>query len=242
MAAEPGARRPPRVAAVVPAGGSGRRLGGGVPKQYVVLAGEPLLLRSLRPLLADARVEWVVIALPPGDAAAPPPWLAGLDPRLRFVSGGDERGDSVRQALGAVPEEAEIVVVHDAARPLLSAAVLDRCISAAAEGYGAVAAIPLSDTVKEVDEHGRVTGTPDRRLLWRAQTPQAFPRAMVVDAYRRAAADGLSATDDAGVVEAYGGEVRVVEGSPDNLKVTRPADVVVAEALLARRTRSGRDV
>lgn len=224
----------PRVAVVVPAGGAGRRMGG-VRKQYIELAGEPLLLHTLRPFLAHPAVEWVVVALPAEDVPRPPAWLVDLDPRVRWVAGGEERGDSVRQALEAVPEEADVVLVHDAARPLVTREVIDRAIVAASRGVGAVAAVPVTDTIKEVDAEGRIVATPERSRLWRAQTPQAFPRAMIVDAYHRAAADGLRATDDAALVERYGGTVVVVEGAPENLKVTGPLDLVVTEALLRAR-------
>lgn len=224
----------PRVAVVVPAGGAGRRMGG-VRKQYMELAGEPLLLHALRPFLAHPAVEWVVVALPAEDVPRPPAWLVDLDPRVRWVAGGEERGDSVRLALEAVPEEADLVLVHDAARPLVTREVIDRAIAAASEGVGAVAAVPVTDTIKEVDAEGRIVATPERSRLWRAQTPQAFPRAMIVDAYRRAAADGFRATDDSTLVEHYGGTVVVVEGAPENLKVTGPLDLVVAEALLRAR-------
>jgi 2-C-methyl-D-erythritol 4-phosphate cytidylyltransferase len=211
------------------AGGAGRRMGG-VRKQYLELAGEPLLLHALRPFLAQTSVEWVVVALP-ADDPEPPAWLAHLDARIRTVPGGVERGDSVRAGLEAVPEDADVVLVHDAARPLVRAAVIERAIAEAATGVGAVVSVPVADTIKVVAD-GVIAETADRSRLWQAQTPQAFPRAMIVDAYRRAAADGAAATDDAALVERYGGRVVVVEGDRSNLKVTTEADLAVAEALL----------
>jgi len=223
-----------RAAAVLPAAGSGRRLGG-VRKAFLPLAGEPLLLHALRPFLAHPAFEWIVVAVHPEDAASPPAWLAALAPRVAVVEGGAERGESVERALAAVPEAAEVVVVHDAARPLVTRELVDRTVEVAARGAGAVAAVRATDTVKEVDGRGRVVRTLDRDSLWHAQTPQAFPRALLVEAYRRARADGVRAPDDAALVERCGGTVLVVEGSPENLKVTGPADLVVAEALLRRR-------
>lgn len=231
----------PRAAVVMPAGGAGRRMGGagkGVRKQYLELLGEPIIVHALRPFLAHPEIGWVVVALPEEDLTDPPEWLTTLDPRIRLVAGGAERGDSVRLALEAVPEEAEVVLVHDAARPLVSREVIDRALEAALGGVGAVAAVPLADTLKEVDDEGRITATPDRRRFWRAQTPQVFPRTMLLDAARRALADGYAATDDAALVEHYGGRVIVVEGAPENLKVTTPADLAVAETLLRERLRS----
>lgn len=205
---------------------------GGVTKPLLELSGRPLLQRSMQPFLDRADVHWVVVALPADLAAAPPHWLMS-DRRVDIVAGGAERGDSVRNALAAVPAEADIVLVHDAARPLVSGAVIERCVAAAADGRSAIAALPVIDTIKEVDEGGRITGTPDRRALWAAQTPQAFPAEVLREAHARAAADGMAATDDAALVARYGGKVVVVEGAPENLKVTTPTDLVIAEALLA---------
>lgn len=221
------------VAVVIPAAGSGRRMGG-LKKQYLELAGEPVLLRTLRPFLAHPAVRWVVVALPPEDVDEPPAWLRDLDPRVTLVPGGEERAASVRKALEWVPEAADRVVVHDAARPLVRAELLDRALAAVTPEQGAVTAIPIADTVKEVDEGGVVRATPDRGRLWRAQTPQVFPRAALVAAYRSLNGDEAGATDDASVFERAGGRVVVVDGDPENLKVTEPADVIIAEALLAR--------
>jgi 2-C-methyl-D-erythritol 4-phosphate cytidylyltransferase len=219
-----------RVAAVLPAGGSGTRVGG-TPKQYLPLAGKPVLLRSLHPFLEHPEVEWVIVALPPAHVEDPPvPLPAGV----RVVPGGAERGESVRHALGAVPEVADVVVIHDAARPLLTADVLDRTLRAVVPGVGAIAALPVADTLKRVDGEGRIVETIDRRGLWRAQTPQAFPRDLIVEAHRRAVAEGVTATDDAALVERYGGRVVVVRGDSRNLKVTRPEDMGLAERLLGR--------
>lgn len=221
-----------RVAVVVPAGGAGRRMGG-VSKPLLDLAGMPLLARTLRPFLARDDVHWVVVALPADLHAAPPSWLLE-DARVRTVAGGAERGDSVRHALAAVPPEAEVVLVHDAARPLVPAAVIERCIAAATERRCAIAAVRVADTIKEVDDGGRILGTPDRRRLWAAQTPQAFPADVLRAAHEQARAERVGATDDAALVARYGGTVIVVEGAAENLKITTPTDLVVAEALLAR--------
>ncbi|MBI4519552.1 MAG: 2-C-methyl-D-erythritol 4-phosphate cytidylyltransferase [Gemmatimonadetes bacterium] len=223
-----------RAAAAIAAAGSGTRMGG-VQKQYAELAGEPVLLRAIRPFLEHSEITHVVVALPPADVASPPSWLVGVDPRIVVAAGGATRTDSVRAALKAIPADVEVVLIHDAARPLVTRAVIERCIRVAATGLGAVAAWPLTDTVKAVDASRRIVGTPDREHLWSAQTPQAFPRAMIVEALRAAARSGYVATDDAALVERYGGTVQVVEGSPDNIKITCPEDLRIAEALLALR-------
>lgn len=214
-----------RAAAVIVAGGSGTRFGGPVRKQYLEIGGTPVLLRAILPFLHHPRISTVVVVLPPEDVANPPSWLA-LD--VAIVAGGAERGDSVRNGLAAVPEDVHRVLIHDGARPFVSVDVIDRVLDA--EG-GAIAAVPVTDTIQQVDADGVITATPDRSALWQAQTPQGFPRAALVDAYRQAAADGVTLTDDAAVYARYAGPVRVVTGSPRNLKVTRPEDLLVAEAL-----------
>lgn len=224
----------PRVALLVAAGGSGRRMGG-LRKQYLELAGEPVLVHALRPFLGLPQLEWVVVALPREDAADPPAWLVRLDPRVRVVAGGVERTDSVRAALAAVPDAADIVLVHDAARPLVTADVIQRVIEAVAPGVAAIPAVAVEDTIKVVDASGGVVETLERARLRRVQTPQGFPRELLLEAHRRALSDGVGATDDAGLVERIGARVVAVEGSPDNIKITGPRDLVLAEAILGRR-------
>ena len=215
---------------VVPAAGAGRRMGG-ARKPFLELAGEPLLRRTLRPFLEHPSVVAVRVALAPGDAADPPAWLADLDPRVEVVAGGETRAHSVAAALDALPADVDVVLVHDAARPLVGRGILDRCVAAAAAGRGAVAGWPATDTLKQVDDERRVVATPDRRRVWHAQTPQAFPAALLRRAY--ATWDGGPVTDDAALVERMGATVVMVEGSPRNLKVTRPEDLPIAELLLS---------
>jgi len=219
----------PRAAAIVVAGGAGTRLGGEVRKQYLHLAGVPVLLRALGAFVYHPAIAQVVAVLPADDAADPPAWLTELG--VTITPGGAERGDSVWNGLACVREDLDCVLIHDGARPLVTRGVIDRVLAASVEG-GAIAAVPVTDTIKSVDAEGRVTGTPDRAALWQAQTPQGFPRQRLMDAYRRAREEGVVATDDAAVFERYGGVVRVVPGAADNLKVTRPGDLEVAEALL----------
>jgi 2-C-methyl-D-erythritol 4-phosphate cytidylyltransferase len=220
-----------RTGVVIPAAGRGTRLGGRR-KPFLELAGEPVLVHALRPFLQHPSVEAIAVALPPSDVAAPPAWLAALDPRIRLVPGGEERGDSVRAALAALPAELDVIVVHDAARPLVSAAIVERAIAAAGRGLGVVVAVPVTDSIKEVAADGRIVGSPDRRRLWAAQTPQAFPAALLRAAYQRAEQEGITATDDAALVAHCGGTVVVLEGDPANLKITTLTDLVIAAALL----------
>lgn len=217
------------VVGLVAAAGSGDRLGAGRPKAFVDCAGRALLEWSLDALRLTC--DRVVVAVPAG--------LEEGDPDR--VAGATCRSGSVRAALGAAPE-ARVAVVHDAARPLVTAGLVERCLAALEEGWdGAVAAARATDTVKEArPEDGRVVATLDRARLWAAQTPQAFRadvlrRALAVDAATLAAA-----SDDAALVEAAGGTVRVVDAAPDNLKVTSALDLRIAEAVLWERGRAAR--
>lgn len=223
------------VGVVVPAAGSGRRMGG-VKKAFLELAGVPVLLRALQPFLDRDDVVRVAVALAPEDASSPPPWLTGADSRVAVVVGGATRADSVRAGLAALPDEVGVVVVHDGARPLVRPAVIDACVAQARAGRGAVAGVPAVDTLKEVDASARVVRTPDRSTVWHAQTPQAFPRAMAEDAYGRPE-HLAAATDDASLAEMAGHEVVMVEGDRWNLKVTQPEDVAVAEFILNAKPR-----
>jgi 2-C-methyl-D-erythritol 4-phosphate cytidylyltransferase len=210
---------------------------GGKRKPFLELAGEPTLAHALRPFLADDRVVAVVVALAPDDAAAPPPWLTALAPRVRVVVGGATRTRSVRAALEGLPADVDVIAVHDAARPLVAAEVVSECIEVALAGSGAVAGCPAVDTLKRVDARAVVVGTPDRAAFWQAQTPQVFPAAILRAAYADA---GAEATDDAALVEraAPGLSVRMVDAGPSNLKVTRAEDLPVAEAILRARARA----
>ncbi len=224
------------VGVAVPAAGAGRRMGG-AKKAFLRLAGEPLLVHALRPFLTHSGIDALAVALPPEDADDPPGWLVELDSRIRIVAGGRTRMQSVYRALRALPEELDVVIVHDAARPLVSGDLIDRCVAGARDGEGTVAGWPSTDTLKEVDGTGRVLSTPPRSTLWRAQTPQAFPRRALLHAYREAVTHEVEATDDAAVFARAGGTVRMVQGGAWNLKVTHPDDLAVAELFLAR----GRD-
>jgi 2-C-methyl-D-erythritol 4-phosphate cytidylyltransferase len=230
---------PRDVGVVVVAAGKSERLGGEVPKQFRAVGGVPLLLRAVRPFLSHPDVLEVIAVLPAAYAAAPPAWLAGLlGERLRAVAGGEVRMDSVEAGLDRLAPGCRIVLVHDGARPFPEPAVIDRVIAAARHGTGAVAAVPVTDTLKEAEPPaigalGHVIRTVSRDRLWRAQTPQGFPRQMLANAFVAARQAGYSATDESALVERAGGLVVVVHDVSTNLKVTTPEDLRMAEALAA---------
>lgn len=223
--------------ALLVAAGSGERLGAGRPKAFVVLAGRPMLEWSLEALRA-AGIDEIVVALPAGAAIVGDGVVAVGDEALalgaRVVEGGDTRSASVRAALAAAPPD-QHVVVHDAARPLVTAEHFRAALDALAEADCAIAAAPVTDTVKEAGADRVVTATLDRSRLWAIQTPQAFRRAVLERALDVSGDVLAAATDDAWLVERAGGTVRVVESSPANLKVTTPHDLLIAEHLLADR-------
>lgn len=215
-----------RVGVAIPAAGVGRRMGG-LRKPWLELDGRPLLAHALDPFLAHPGVVAIRVALGPEDASDPPPWLLDADGRVEVVAGGDTRAESVREAIRALPADVDIIVIHDAARPLVTRSMVGLCIEAALGGVGAVVGCPATDTMKQVAPDGRIVGTPDRAGLWHAQTPQAFPAELARRAFE-ALEDPSSVTDDASVVERVGATVIMVEGSPRNLKVTRPEDLPLA--------------
>jgi 2-C-methyl-D-erythritol 4-phosphate cytidylyltransferase len=215
--------------ALIVAAGSGERLGADRPKALVELAGRSLLEHSIEALQAATGVERIIVALPPGVV------LHGIE----SVEGGATRSDSVRRALAAAGEEDELVLVHDAARPLVSPLLAEQVIDAlradpAADA--AIAASPVTDTIKRAAADGTVIETLRRSELWSIQTPQVFRREALVRALAVPAGELAQATDDASLIERAGGRVIVVSSDPRNLKVTTPVDLRLAELLLAERS------
>jgi 2-C-methyl-D-erythritol 4-phosphate cytidylyltransferase len=220
----------------VPAAGRGARFGSAVPKQYLPLAGRPLILHTLERLAAHPRIVGLMVVL-----AAKDPWW----PRINEVNGkpvftaigGSERGDSVLAGLRALPDsvaETDFVLVHDAARPCVRYEDLGRLITVGAQAGGALLAAPLRDTLKRSDESGRSIATEPREARWRALTPQMFRRAELTLALERTRAQGLLVTDEAMAMERIGIMPLLVEGAEDNIKVTTPADLKFAEFLLGK--------
>ncbi|MDU4961376.1 MAG: 2-C-methyl-D-erythritol 4-phosphate cytidylyltransferase [Sporomusaceae bacterium] len=223
--------------AIIAAAGSGSRMGGGLNKQFILLNGLPVLARSLYAIAACPEVDGLIIVSAPAQLAALTE-LAGslaLGKPFRLVAGGSERQYSVANALAAVPEDAEFILVHDGARPLVLPQQVSEVLAAARSFGAAGLAAPVKDTIKTVNADGFVTGTPDRSLLWAIQTPQAFAARLLRQAYAQAAADGYLGTDDASLVERLGVRIKLVNGGYENLKITTGEDVCLAEALLSRR-------
>ncbi len=221
------------VGVVVPAAGLGTRLGPGAPKALRHLAGEPLLVHAVRRLRECPSVGPVVIAAPPAELAVVRALLTAYD--VLVVAGGGQRQDSVAAGLAALPAAVEFVLVHDAARALVPVAVVEAVVRALRAGADAVIPVlPVSDTVKQVDALDRVVATLDRGDLRLVQTPQGFRRDVLAAAHAAAPTSGdLPATDDAGLVERLGRPVLTVPGAQEAFKVTRPLDLLLAEAVLA---------
>jgi len=224
-----------RVAALLLAAGRGERFG--QPKAFVPLAGRPLWLHALAALAAAPEVERVVPVVAADQLEHFRRLAAGSGPHPKLAEpavGGAERQDSVRAGLEALGAEVELVAVHDAARPLLRTEALRRVVAAARASGAAILAIPVRDTIKRV--HGvHVIETPPRVECWAAQTPQVFRVETLREALAKAQAEGYLATDDAELVERLGVPVQIVEGDADNLKLTHPEDLAVAERWLAQR-------
>jgi 2-C-methyl-D-erythritol 4-phosphate cytidylyltransferase len=224
-----------RTSAIIVAAGSGTRLGFDVPKAFVELHGRSMLSYSLRMIAAVPAIEEAVVTVPPGmeSRARAEVRAAGLEIPVKLTPGGAERQDSVRIALGLTSAEAELVVVHDAARPLATPLMFEAALATATRVGGAIAAIPLADTLKRVGDHRTIVATVARTALWQAQTPQAFRRALLIRAHERAVIDRVIATDDADLVEQLGATVAVVDGSTFNFKITTPEDLRLAELAVA---------
>ncbi|MFC1490446.1 2-C-methyl-D-erythritol 4-phosphate cytidylyltransferase [Candidatus Latescibacterota bacterium] len=224
---------------IIAAGGSGKRMGAAVPKQLLELDGVTIFERSLRPFLRCPEIEGIVIV-----AAADifehinevVNSISDTGKSITVVKGGAERQDSVRNGLKAVPEEIDVVVIHDAVRPFITADLISECVQSAFDN-GAVGVMrPLKETLKVISD-SVVTETLDRSKLWVAQTPQAFDRKLLMEAHQNAVEKNISATDDGMLVELLGKPVHVIEGNDMNIKITTPADLKIAAAVLAMFTK-----
>lgn len=230
-----------RVFAILPAAGLGTRMAGPQPKQFLVLGGTPILVHSLRAFAAVPRVTGISVAVRRPEMKRVEAQIAefGFAGRVTVVEGGDKRQESVAHALAALPAEPDdIVLVHDAVRPLIDAATIDRTIDAVAEHGAAIVGLPAVDTIKQVERtaHGAIiTATIPREFIVQAQTPQGFRVGLLREAFAEAEVDGFVGTDEASLVERAGQPVHVVPGSQVNLKITQPGDLELAEFYLRQR-------
>jgi 2-C-methyl-D-erythritol 4-phosphate cytidylyltransferase len=232
-----------QVFAILPAAGLGTRMAGPQPKQFLILDGLPILIHSLRAFAAVERVTAIYVAVRKPEMERVQAQIAeyGFAGRVHVVEGGDSRQESVSHALAALPAQPDdIVLVHDAVRPLIDAATIERTIDAVAEHGAAIVGLPAVDTIKQVERtaHGAlVTSTIPREYVVLAQTPQGFRFGLLQKVFAEAAADGFVGTDEASVVERAGLPVAVVHGSQVNLKITQPGDLELAEFYLRQRAR-----
>lgn len=227
-----------RIHALLPAAGQSLRFGGTIIKQYASLLGRPVMAHSIAALQQHPSVLAITVAISADDGLYEE--LIRPDfPQLQTIHGGDCRARTVLNGLRSIAEhdpDSDWVLVHDAARPCLPADALDRLISLAKSSrMGVILALPVSDTLKQADAQGRIAGTVDRRMLWAAQTPQLFPLQELMASLTAALQFGQAPTDEAQAMERSGHPVQLVKGSADNIKITRPEDLAIAEAILLRQ-------
>ncbi len=230
----------PPAGVVIPAGGTGSRMGGGLPKQFLPLKGIPILVRSCQAFLDLDCIRYVAVAVPAGQYQQASDLLqrylsAWQSAKLRITTGGATRQESVAAGLCQLPPDIELVLVHDAARPLVDRELILRCLQSAEQHGAAIAAVPVRDTLKRVSASGGIEATVDRRALWQAQTPQAARRDLLEQALAKAGEQGLTGTDEASLLEAAGIAVSIAEGSRRNLKITYPEDLRAAALFLEER-------
>lgn len=240
----PSSSRPsPPLWAVIPAAGSGSRMAASVPKQYLPLCGRTVLERTLERVLDHPRVRAVVLVLAPRDVHWPALAAQYRDRPLILAEGGAERGHSVLNGLGALARHAapdDWVLVHDAARPCVRREDIDRLLTRLdTHAVGGLLGMPVADTVKRVGQDGTVSATVDRRELWRALTPQLFRYRLLLDALQAALDRGGVVTDESSAMEIAGHRPQMVEGRADNIKITRPEDLALAEWYLAQQEEGG---
>lgn len=232
-----------QVFVILPAAGLGTRMAGREPKQFLSLDGAPILIHSLRAFAAVPRVTAIYVAVRKQEMERVEAQIAdfGFANRVTVVEGGEKRQESVANALRALPAQPDdIVLVHDAVRPLIDAATIERTIDAVAENGAAIVGLPAIDTIKQVERtaHGAIiTATIPREFIVQAQTPQGFRYGLLKNAFAEAAADGFVGTDEASLIERAGQPVHVVPGSQVNLKITQPGDLELAEFYMRQRTR-----
>ncbi|MDR5659916.1 2-C-methyl-D-erythritol 4-phosphate cytidylyltransferase [Serpentinicella sp. ANB-PHB4] len=223
---------------VVVAGGKGSRMGEGYNKQYISLNGKPLVAHTLEVFEKNININEIILVVPESEIMYCKENIIqkyNINKVSSIVSGGKERQDSVYQGLLAVNKECQVVLIHDGARPFVTDRIIDESIKKTQQADAVIVGVPVKDTVKLVDVNMRVTDTPDRKRLWSVQTPQTFKYEVIIQAYEKGRTLGIEVTDDAMMVEKNDGIVNVVQGDYDNIKITTPEDLTVAENILMKR-------
>ena len=225
------------VSAIIVAAGQSRRMGGDTSKQFILIDGVPVIVRTLKAFEIAERIREVVIAARQEDI--PQMYALIQDYEItkvkQIITGGETRQESVFHAIAQVDEQADFLAIHDGARPLIRPQEIDLAVSAAMEHGAAALGVPVKDTVKRVDADGKIVDTPDRSMLWAVQTPQVFSRALYLRAAEQAGEDAAQLTDDCQLIEAINCKVYMTEGDYTNIKITTPEDIAIAEILLARQ-------
>jgi len=221
-----------KVVAIIAAGGSGVRMKTGIPKQFLILQNKPIIIHTLEKFTGCGRVQQINLVVPPSEMAKTIQLIRkwNLAKPVEVIAGGKTRQHSVRNGLSQLPDNTDIVVIHDGVRPFISKEIINRCIKETKKWEAVITALPLSDTIKEVVDH-QVQTTLDRSRLWRVQTPQSFTKDLLIKAYKKAWQNNIIATDDSALVEYIGHAVRVIKGEEKNIKITSPEDLKIAESL-----------
>ena len=224
------------VTAILLAAGQGKRMNSSINKVFMLLNGKTILLHSILAFSACPEVDHLIVVAAPGEVSYVENMINSLAAikTWQVVSGGSERQYSIANALKAMSEKTDVVLVHDGARPLVSTQCINSVIQSATAHQAAVVAVPVKDTIKTVDDNGTVTGTPERHTLWSIQTPQGFDAHILRQAYEQADRENYLGTDDSSLVERIGICVKIVVGSYENIKLTTPEDIIIAEALMKK--------
>lgn len=232
-----------KTVAIIPAGGSGKRMKENKSKQYLLLDGVPVLVHTLRVFQGSKKIDEIFLIVPEDDVEFARQFIVekyGISKVSRILPGGRERQDSVRNGIDALVSDHDIVVIHDGVRPFVSEELVHSAIIEASKEEAVTVGVPVKDTVKSVDDHAWVRETLNRSSLWLTQTPQVFKRDVIKKAYEVACEDNYYGTDDASLVERIGINVKMICGSYDNIKITTKDDIVQAEGLMKRlKTNSG---
>jgi len=230
---------PEKVAVIIPAAGSGIRMGLPTPKQFFELEGAPILIHTLKVFEQADSVGIIIVAVPAESCGLVEEQVKRfrLSKVLQVIAGGRERQDSVQAGLDVLPDTVELVLVHDGVRPFVTSEIIDNCLKAIAQTGAAMAAVPVKDTLKAVSDKGIIAQTVDRSGVWQAQTPQGARITLLKEAFAAAVRDGVTATDEAGLLERLNIPVKVIEGSERNIKITRPEDLILAKAILMEESK-----